>query len=203
VDHKKLAEVVELLEEALAPEPLVDEREPSTEEIDSSINKLESQIEKKDVSEQPITETVNTVTKKPSKERGSARTIKILSLKQAKTQLNKPKRAIAAAIIIAVGLGFRIFKGFGPTKTGVATKKWAIVSAQKGKDELIIIDVLIRDNNHVAQIKSTKRMLRAQFLNSICPTPESGVKRMISAGWNLWITLKSKSATLTGGTCKY
>ena len=49
MDHKKLAEVVELLEEALAPEPLVDEREPSTEEIDSSINKLESQIEKKDV----------------------------------------------------------------------------------------------------------------------------------------------------------
>jgi hypothetical protein len=46
-----------------------------------------------------------------------------------------------------------------------------IVSAQKGKDELIIIDILNRDKNHVAQIKSTKRMLRAQFLNSICPTP--------------------------------
>ena len=65
---------------------------------------------------------MNTVTKKPSKERGSARAIKILSLKQAKTQLNKPKRVIAAAIIIAVGVGFGIFKGFGPTKTEVATK---------------------------------------------------------------------------------
>jgi hypothetical protein len=65
---------------------------------------------------------VNTVTKKPSKERRSARTIKSLSLKQAKTQLNKPKRVIVAAIIIAVGLGFGIFKGFGPTKTEVATK---------------------------------------------------------------------------------
>ena len=67
---------------------------------------------------------MNTVTKKPSKERRSARTIKSLPLKQAKTQLNKPKRVIVAAIIIAVGLGFGIFKGFGPTKTEVATKKW-------------------------------------------------------------------------------
>jgi hypothetical protein len=93
--------------------------------------------------------------------------------------------------------------GRNACKKRLPNEKWAIVSAQKGKDELIIIDVLIRDNNHVAQIKSTKRMLRAQFLNSICPTPEPGVKRMISAGWNLWITLKSKSATLTGGTYKY
>jgi hypothetical protein len=213
VDHKKLAEVVELPEEASPPEP-------SKEKVDTSIDNLESQIEKMDTSEQSTSETVATDTKKPSEERRSPRTTKTLTLKQTKSQLNKPMWAISAAIIIAVGLGFGIFKGFGPTKTEVAAnkwvewsethvkkrlpnEKWVIVSAQKGKDKSIIIDVLINDKNHLAQIKSTKRMLRAQFLNSICPLPESGVKRMTSAGWNLWITLKSKSTTLTGGTCKY
>ena len=73
VDHKKLAEVVELPEVAPVPDPL-------KEEIDSSEKKADASVEEKGTPEQSTPETAKTDKKQASQERRSTRTTKNLSL---------------------------------------------------------------------------------------------------------------------------
>jgi hypothetical protein len=154
-------------------------------------------------------------------ERRSPRKTNKPSLKNAKKRRRiSPIISITAAAVIAIILGGGVYLVFGPSDTEVAAKawagwakkavtarlpseSWAITSAKQGDGKTVVIEILISDKNHIAQIKSTRRIARAEFLKSVCPAPDSGISRMIDVGWNLWITLKSKSGNLTGGTCKY
>jgi hypothetical protein len=193
------------------------------------IDLAEEYVKNKKLDEEKPADVPETVAPEPSNappepsniERRSPRKTNKPSIKKAKKKLGlSPIWSIAAAAVLAIILGGGVYFIFGPSDTEVAAKAWAgwakktvtarlpsdtwaITSAKQGDGKTVVIEILISDKNHIAQIKSTRRIVRAEFLKSVCPTPESGISRMIEVGWNLWITLKSNSGNLTGGTCKY
>ena len=184
--------------------------------------KLEEEEKAADVSKEAAAPKPSDAPSEPSNtERRSPR-------KTNKPSLKKPKKkpplspiwSIAAAAVLAIALGGGVYLAFAPSDTEVAAKawagwakktvtarlpssSWAITSAKQGDGKTVVIEILISDKNHIAQIKSTRRIVRSEFLKPVCPTAESSISRMIDVGWNLWITLKSKTGNLTGGTCKY
>jgi hypothetical protein len=80
---------------------------------------------------------------------------------------------------------------------------WELASVRPREGEKITLEVQVTDPRHVDVIKGVPRMARVQFLKSICPPQESGVKFVIENGWTLWVSLKNGDELLTGGSCHY
>jgi len=81
--------------------------------------------------------------------------------------------------------------------------KWKVTAATIGKEGQIKVDVLIGDPWHVKTIMGFNAITRTQFVSEVCPPKDSGVMTLIEDGWRIWITLISKTAVLTGKTCRY
>jgi len=81
--------------------------------------------------------------------------------------------------------------------------KWKVTAATIGTEGQIKIDVLIGDPWHVKTVMGFNAITRTQFVSEVCPPKDSGVMTLVEDGWRIWITLISKTAVLTGKTCRY
>lgn len=82
-------------------------------------------------------------------------------------------------------------------------ESWELKNVEQSKQSEIAIEVLITDPEHINLIQGMKRMARVAVLNQVCPKIGSGVEEILDQGWHLWVALKARDETLTGGTCHY
>jgi len=69
--------------------------------------------------------------------------------------------------------------------------------------EMSVIVSKSRDSKLFSALKANSRMVRADVLRVVCPSPKSGVYKYLDQGWKLRVVFRGQNETLADGGCQY